>query len=53
MSVHWDWNTQPVYAEKVLRNDYESMRTMIFGEYPSFDDILKEIISLENGINSL
>ena len=43
----------PLHVEKVLRNDYEVMRIMVFGEYPSFDDILKELRSLEGEINSL
>ena len=43
----------PVHVEKVLREDYEAMRNMVFGEYPAFDDILKEIRSLEGEINSL
>ena len=43
----------PSHVEKVLRDDYEAMRIMVFGEYPSFDDILKELRSLEGEINSL
>ena len=43
----------PVHVEKVLREDYGAMRIMVFGEYPAFDDILKEIRILESEINSL
>lgn len=43
----------PAHVEKVLRDDYEAMRIMVFGEYPSFDNILKELRSLEGEINSL
>ncbi|MBF0523145.1 MAG: nucleotidyl transferase AbiEii/AbiGii toxin family protein [Candidatus Omnitrophica bacterium] len=43
----------PHYVEKVLRDDYAAMEQMIFGEYPSFEDILKEIKNLEDQINGL
>ncbi|MBF0387605.1 MAG: nucleotidyl transferase AbiEii/AbiGii toxin family protein [Candidatus Omnitrophica bacterium] len=43
----------PEHVEKVLRDDYEAMRIMVFGEYSSFDDILQELRSLEGEINSL
>ena len=43
----------PSHVEKVLRDDYEAMRIMVFGEYPSFDDILKELRLLEDEINSI
>lgn len=36
-----------------LRKDYVMMRTMIFGEYPSFDDLLVSIRNLEREINAL
>lgn len=34
-----------------LRNDYTSMRDMIFGDYPSFDEIISGIQKLEGEIN--
>ena len=34
-----------------LRKDYEDMKSMIYGEYPSFDNILKVIEELEKEIN--
>jgi hypothetical protein len=43
----------PAHVEAVLREDYKAMRMMIFGEYPDFDDVLKEIQLLEAEINSL
>jgi len=41
----------PKHCEQSLYRDYESMRDMIFGEYPKFDDILKDIEALEQEIN--
>ena len=38
--------------EKALRQDYTSMREMIMGEVPTFDEILTVIKSLEEEINS-
>ena len=40
------------YFEKSLRSDYADMKRMIFGNYPSFDEILNTIKALENEINS-
>lgn len=34
-----------------LRSDYASMREMIFGEYPSFDELISGIEKLESEIN--
>ena len=34
-----------------LRSDYAGMRDMIFGDYPSFDEIMEAIAALENEIN--
>ena len=34
-----------------LRKDYGDMKAMIYGEYPSFDEILNEIEKLEKDIN--
>jgi len=36
-----------------LRTDYIEMRNMIFGEYPSFEKIIKSLKLLEQEINSL
>lgn len=36
---------------KTLYDDYEHMQNMLFGEKPSFDEILKAISNLENEIN--
>lgn len=38
--------------EKTLRHDYTSMKEMIMGEVPNFDEILTAIKSLEEEINS-
>ena len=35
-----------------LRADYESMRNMIFGEYPSWDEITETLTNLQSMINS-
>ena len=35
-----------------LQADYESMRNMIFGEYPSWDEITKTLTDLQSKINS-
>ena len=35
-----------------LRDDYESMKDMIFGVQPSFDEIMSGIKELESEINS-
>ena len=36
----------------VMKADYAAMRNMIYGEYPSFDEILSTIKKLESEINS-
>ena len=41
----------PEYNVKKLRDDYEHMQNMIFGERPEFDEILREIKVLETDIN--
>ena len=43
----------PLYRFNDLRIDYENMAEMIFGQYPSFDDLMKYIQKLENEINAL
>jgi hypothetical protein len=35
----------------VLRNDYESMTDMLFGTYPTFDELMRVIADLESEIN--
>ena len=40
------------HAMPVMRADYAAMRNMIYGDYPSFDEILSTIKKLETGINS-
>ena len=41
----------PEHNLKTLYDDYEHMQNMLFGEKPSFDEILKAISNLENEIN--
>lgn len=36
-----------------LRTDYAGMRNMIYGDYPSFDELMAELAKLEAEINSL
>ncbi|WP_413853895.1 nucleotidyl transferase AbiEii/AbiGii toxin family protein [Candidatus Ruminimicrobium bovinum] len=38
---------------KVLSNDYDNMKDMIYGEIPSWDEILDYIAVLEREINSI
>ena len=38
-------------AIPALAEDYRAMRDMIFGEYPSFDEIMTELRSLEERLN--
>ena len=40
------------HSEKRLRQDYADMKAMIYGDYPSFEEILSEIKLLENEINN-
>ena len=35
-----------------LKRDYNDMKSMIYGEYPSFEEILKVISQLEKEINN-
>ncbi len=37
----------------ILKNDYKSMRSMIFGDYPSWDCIIDSLGTLETEINKL
>ena len=43
----------PEYRLDYLRNDYDSMADMLFGEYPAFDELMAFIESLEYEINKL
>lgn len=36
-----------------LKNDYQAMRTMLFGVIPSFEEIVAELAALENAINEM
>ena len=40
------------HAMPVMRADYAAMRNMIYGDYPSFDEILMTIKKLESEINT-
>ena len=42
----------PLPRLEALRSDYESMTEMLFGEYPSFDELMESISDLEKEINS-
>ena len=39
------------HNEQILRQDYVRMRSMIFGEYPSYEEIMDGISKLEKEIN--
>ena len=41
------------HAMPVMKADYAAMRNMIYGDYPSFDEILLTIKKLEAEINAL
>ena len=43
----------PEFRYKELKLDYDSMRSMIFDKYLSFDEILLILKELEDAINSL
>lgn len=43
--------TPPEYNIPVLKNDYEKMRSMLYGDIPTFDEILSGIAALEKEIN--
>ena len=42
----------PAYRFASLQTDYESMKGMLFGEIPSFDDVMESIRQLETEINA-
>lgn len=41
----------PPHSEKTLREDYARMRAMIYGEYPSYEEIMETLQTLESEIN--
>lgn len=41
----------PEYSIEVLKRDYADMRSMIYGDYPSFDEIIDTMGDLEDRIN--
>ena len=43
----------PEYRMEDLQKDYDSMKNMMFGEYPDFQTLMKFIGNLEKEINSL
>ena len=43
----------PEYRYKELKDDYKSMRNMIFDKYIEFDEIMIILKNLENEINSI
>lgn len=43
----------PEYNMKKLRDDYLLMQNMLFGEKPSFEDVLESVERLELEINKL
>ncbi|MDR1582484.1 MAG: nucleotidyl transferase AbiEii/AbiGii toxin family protein [Prevotellaceae bacterium] len=45
--------TLPLYNLPKLRNDYRLMQNMLFGNKPSFEEIMEDIKSLESKINSM
>ena len=42
----------PAYRFAPLQADFESMKGMLFGEIPSFDDVMASIRQLEKEINA-
>ena len=36
-----------------MRADYQAMRQMIYGAYPSFDELLETLKELEADVNAL
>ena len=43
----------PKFRLKALRADYEGMSEMLFGAYPSFDELMGAIEKLEIEINQM
>jgi hypothetical protein len=42
----------PDYNLNKLRDDYDHMQNMLFGEKPSFEEIMEGIVRLEADINN-
>ena len=43
----------PAHHLAELERDYRAMQVMLFGQIPSFDEIMKELAALEKAINEL
>ena len=41
------------HALPIMRADYQAMRQMIYGDYPSFDELLEALKELEADVNAL
>ena len=41
------------HALPIMRTDYQAMRQMIYGDYPSFDELLETLKELESDVNAL
>ena len=41
------------HALPIMRADYQAMRQMIYGDYPSFDELLETLKELEADVNAL
>lgn len=41
------------HALPVMRADYQAMRQMIYGEYPSFESLLETLSKIESDINAV
>ena len=41
------------HALPIMRADYQAMRQMIYGNYPSFEEILETLKELESDVNAL
>ena len=41
------------HALPIMRADYQAMRQMIYGDYPSFDELLETLKELESDVNAL
>jgi hypothetical protein len=43
----------PEHVMRAVKQDYEDMRFMIFGDRPAFDDMIETLRHLETEINGL
>ena len=41
------------HALPIMRADYQAMRSMIYGNCPSFDELLETLKELETDVNAL